>query len=239
MSVQTDFYQMFLSHILMSIENKITFLHFQEAGSDSELEIERDPPDWRLTIAEEELSKLSAKELKRQDVINELFHTEKSHVSMLKVLDCVFRRPLLETGRMPREFVDRLFPNLDEVLGLHAQFNSAMKLREKQGFPIGDICDILTEMFLNGNGDRLVQVCGEFTKNQTSTIEELKRVRGRDAKLEQFLSDQERRAVCRRLQLQSLLPCEHQRLVKVIFPSLLHPPSTPGLFNPCAVTDSA
>ena len=137
----------------------------------------------------------------------------------LKVLDSVFRRPLLETGRMPREFVDRLFPNLDEVLAVHSKFNSAMKLRVKQGFPIGDICDILTEMFLENNGDILVQVCGEFTKNQNSTIEELKRLRIKDSKLEQFLSDIERNPACRRLQLQSLLPCEHQRLVK--YPLLL------------------
>ena len=168
-------------------------------------------------MPEYDLKKLSSKEIKRQDVINELFHTEKSHVSMLKVLDSVFRRPLIETGRMPREFVDRLFPNLDEVLGLHSKFNSAMKLRVKQGFPIGDICDILIEMF--SNSDRLVQVCGEFTKNQNSTIEELKGRRSRDTKLETFLSDIERKPVCRRLQLQSLLPCEHQRLVK--YPLLL------------------
>ena len=192
--------------------------NFQEnPGSDSDLEIERDPPDWRPTVPEDDLKKLSSKEIKRQDVINELFHTEKSHVSMLKVLDSVFRRPLIETGRMPREFVDRLFPNLDEVLGLHSKFNSAMKLRVKQGFPIGDICDILIEMF--SNSDRLVQVCGEFTKNQNSTIEELKGRRSRDTKLETFLSDIERKPVCRRLQLQSLLPCEHQRLVK--YPLLL------------------
>ena len=80
---------------------------FQEnPGSDSDLEIERDPPDWRPTVPEDDLKKLSSKEIKRQDVINELFHTERSHVAMLKVLDSVFRRPLIETGRMPREFVD-------------------------------------------------------------------------------------------------------------------------------------
>jgi len=188
-------------------------------NSDSDLEAEADPPDWRHTIPEEELKNLSSKELKRQDVINELFHTEKSHVRNLKVLHGVFRRPLLETGRMPKEVVDRLFPNLDEVLAVHQRYNSAMKMRVKQGFPIGDICDILSDMFLGSSGDRLVQVCGEFSKNQNSTIEELKRIRGRDAKLEQFLSDIERNPACRRLQLQSILPCEHQRLVK--YPLLL------------------
>merc|ERR1719244_1651452 len=62
-------------------------------------------------------------------------------------------------------------------------------------------------------------VSGQFTKSQGASIEELKRVRARDPKLEQFLSDIERNPACRRLQLQSILPCEHQRLVK--YPLLL------------------
>ena len=47
-------------------------------------------------------------------MINELFHTERSHVRNLKVH--VFRRPLLECGLVPAEVVDQLFPNLQEVI---------------------------------------------------------------------------------------------------------------------------
>ena len=191
----------------------------QPCNSDSDLEAEADPPDWRISLPEPELARLSSSQLKRQDVINELFHTERSHVRNLKVLDLLFRRPLLDTGRMPRDLLDRLFPNLEEVLALHTRHNNAMKTRLKAGFPVGDICDILDDMFLDSSGDKLVRVCGEFIKNQHSSIEELKRLRGRDAKLEQFLSDTERRPACRRLQLQSLLPCVHTRLVK--YPLLL------------------
>jgi hypothetical protein len=116
-----------------------------------------------------------------QDVINELFHTERSHVRNLKVLDSVFRRPLIETGRMPRELVERIFPNLGDVLALHQRYNTAMKERIAAGggFPIREIGDILTGMFLEGNGDTLVRIGGEFIKNQNSTIEELKRMRTR------------------------------------------------------------
>jgi len=140
-------------------------------------------------------------------------------VRNLKVLDIVFRRPLLETGRMERGLVDRLFPGLDEVLAVHQRYNTAMKAKVKTGLPVGDVCDILRDMFLGEEGDRLVAVCGHFTKCQTTTIEELKRVRARDPKLDHFLTELERRPACRRLQLQSILPCEHQRLVK--YPLLL------------------
>ena len=54
----------------------------------------------------------------------------------------------------------------------------------------------------------------EFTKNQKYTIEELKQQRSRDHKLDNFLNQQESLKECRRLQLQAMLPAEHQRLVK-------------------------
>jgi hypothetical protein len=68
-------------------------------------------------------------------------------------------------------------------------------------------------------GDTLIQVGAEFTKNQKLSIEDLKEGRKRDHKLDQFLTEQERRPECRRLGLQSILPVEHQRLVK--YPLLL------------------
>ena len=52
-----------------------------------------------------------------QKIFAEFFHTERSHVRKLKVLERLFYRPLLDEERshMPREMVERLFPNLEEV----------------------------------------------------------------------------------------------------------------------------
>jgi len=83
----------------------------------------------------------------------ELFHTERSHVRTLKVLDRLFYRPLLEQQQLlqspalPRDFVERLFPNLEEVLAWHSKANQRMRDRVKsEGFPIGHIGDILSDM---------------------------------------------------------------------------------------------
>lgn len=76
----------------------------------------------------------------------EFFHTEKSHVRNLKVLDRLFCKPLMESGIMPKDLVERLFPNLEEVLNLHNQYNQKMKERAKAGFPVGNIGDMLCEM---------------------------------------------------------------------------------------------
>ncbi len=64
----------------------------------------------------------------------------------LKVLDRLFYRPLLADAHMSRDLVERLFPNLGEVLAWHAKANQEMKEKVKRGFPIGNIGDILKEM---------------------------------------------------------------------------------------------
>ena len=79
--------------------------------------------------------------------IAELFHTERSHVRKLKVLNHFFYRPLQKNDLMPRDLLERLFANLPEVLALHVEYNEMMKGRIKSsGFPIGNITDILTDM---------------------------------------------------------------------------------------------
>ena len=67
----------------------------------------------------------------------------------LKVLNLLFYQPLRaqEASLMPRDLLDRLFCNLDEVLELHIEYNQKMKERIKSsGFPIGNIADILQQM---------------------------------------------------------------------------------------------
>ena len=64
----------------------------------------------------------------------------------LKVLDRLFYRPLLESCHMSKELIERLFPNLEEVLAVHTKYNQRMKDRIKAGFPIGNVGDILSDM---------------------------------------------------------------------------------------------
>ena len=64
----------------------------------------------------------------------------------LKVLQGLFYRPLLDANIMSKELLEQLFPNLEEVLALHNQYNQKMKERAKAGFPVGNIGDMLCEM---------------------------------------------------------------------------------------------
>ena len=112
------------------------------------------------------------------------------------------RKPLIESGLMSREMIDRLFPNLEEVLTVHQSYSMAMREKSKRGFPIGPVGDLLEGMFLESAGERLISAAASFTQNQKFTIEELKKCRAREPRLEQFLVEQEKRPECRRLQLQ-------------------------------------
>lgn len=47
---------------------------------DSDSENEFDLSDWASNVPPEILEQLSSKEKKRQEVINELYHTERSHI---------------------------------------------------------------------------------------------------------------------------------------------------------------
>lgn len=47
---------------------------------DSDSDDELDLPDWASNVPPELLEQLSSKEKKRQEVINELYHTERSHI---------------------------------------------------------------------------------------------------------------------------------------------------------------
>jgi len=76
----------------------------------------------------------------------ELFHTEKSHVRNLKVLDRLFLRPLKDSMVLDFELTDQLFPNLDEVLSVHSSYNNKMKEKVKAGYPIGLVGKLLSDM---------------------------------------------------------------------------------------------
>lgn len=75
-----------------------------------------------------------------------MFHTEKTHVRVLKVLKLLFQIPMAQEDILTREVLDLLFPNLDEMLDIHTQFNQAMKKRRKEEVPVSRVGDLLIDM---------------------------------------------------------------------------------------------
>ncbi|GFQ95590.1 rho guanine nucleotide exchange factor 12 [Trichonephila clavata] len=204
-----------------------------QSTEDSDLEADADPPKWQENVDWDVLKVMKPKEKKRQDVINELFHTEKTHVRNLKVLDQVFYKPLLQEQLLPLDFLNLLFPNLEEMLEIHSTFNNKMKARRKLEPVIGDIGQLMLEMFDGAAGEHLKHAAATYCKNQSIALESLKHRQKKDQKLAQSLSDAETNNLCRRLQLKDIIASGFQRLTK--YPLLLEniakytPPNTQEL----------
>ncbi|XP_045595690.2 rho guanine nucleotide exchange factor 12 isoform X4 [Procambarus clarkii] len=182
--------------------------------NDSDIEAEVDLPNWQKLVSDEEIKKLKPKERKRQDTINELFHTERTHVRVLKVLKHLFQVPMTEAELLPKDQLDILFPNMDQMLDIHTVFNQAMKKRRLEEPLVLRVGDLLIDMFDGDKGDYFQQQAAEFVRTQFLALENLKQRQKRDQRLSAFLQEQENNPACRRLQLKDMLPAIFQRLSK-------------------------
>ncbi|KYN02866.1 Rho guanine nucleotide exchange factor 12 [Cyphomyrmex costatus] len=181
---------------------------------DSDIDVEADPPDWSQAVSEDVLAQLSNSEKKRQDVINELFHTERSHVRALKVLSRVFHKPLLESQVLPSDQIQLLFPNLAEMLKIHSQFNQAMKRKKKENPCVSDVGELLLEMFDGEAGERFENAASIYCAKQQVALDALRDRRRKDSKLNVFLNEVEANPLCRRLQLKDHILTGMLRLTK-------------------------
>uniref|UniRef100_V5GUT4 Rho guanine nucleotide exchange factor 12 n=1 Tax=Anoplophora glabripennis TaxID=217634 RepID=V5GUT4_ANOGL len=150
--------------------------------SDSDMDVEAEP--WQSFVPPEELRNLPPHEKKRQDVINELFHTEGSHVRNLKVLYKIFYKKLQESQILKPEELNLMFPNIKEMLDLHTEINKAMRRRRKEDSIVKEIGDILVNMFDDRQGESLKKAAANFCERQQLALEFIKRRRERDSKFE-------------------------------------------------------
>lgn len=95
--------------------------------NDSDLEIETEVPPLESVLSWEVLRHLKPKEKKRQEVINELFHTERTHVRNLKILYKIFYRPLVMLRIESPQLIRLLFGNLNELLMVHQEMYKKMR----------------------------------------------------------------------------------------------------------------
>ncbi|XP_054000193.1 rho guanine nucleotide exchange factor 12 isoform X5 [Hylaeus anthracinus] len=181
---------------------------------DSDVDVEPDTPDWSQGVAEDLLARLSNAEKKRQEVINELFHTERSHVRALKVLSHVFHKPLLESQVLPLDQIQLLFSNLDEMVTIHSRFNQAMKRKKKENPCMGDVGDLLLDMFDGENGEAFEKAASTYCAKQQVALDALRDRRRKDPKLNSFLNEIESNPLCRRLQLKDHILTGMLRLTK-------------------------
>ncbi|KAM9114728.1 rho guanine nucleotide exchange factor 1 [Pangshura tecta] len=183
-------------------------------------ELEPEPPTWRQRVPPDALLRLKKGEVKRQEVINELFLTEHAHVRMLRVLLELFYQPLLSEGFCQETELANIFPGLDDLTDAHTLFlESLKKLREESDCVIAEIGDTLLARFDGTEGSWFQKLSARFCSRQSFALEQLKAKQRKEPRFSQFIQEAESQARCRRLQLKDIIPIEMQRLTK--YPLLL------------------
>ncbi|BFZ25566.1 hypothetical protein BsWGS_28605 [Bradybaena similaris] len=181
---------------------------------DPDMDLEPELPPLKQVLSEDVLRKLKPKEKKRQEVINELFYTERAHLRNLKVLDLLFNRPMFQEKGIMAELARALFPNMEEMISLHVTFVRDIKDRTQSTPVVKEVGDLLLKRFDGDAGERFRKGCAEYCRNQAFALDALKKQTRKEPKLQQFLHDAESNSLCRRLQLKDLVPSQMQRLTK-------------------------
>ncbi|XP_072836406.2 rho guanine nucleotide exchange factor 1 isoform X4 [Pogona vitticeps] len=199
-----------------------SFLHPQSEENEPRVsELELEPPNWRELIPPDTLLRLKKSEVKRQEVINELFITEHAHVRMLRVLQEVFYQPLLTEGFFSERDLENIFPSLEDLIDEHKAFlESLKKLREENNSLVSEIGSTLLARFDGGDGSWFQKISARFCSRQSFALEQLKSKQKKEPRFNQFIQEAESQPRCRRLQLKDIIPIEMQRLTK--YPLLLH-----------------
>ncbi|XP_054610841.1 rho guanine nucleotide exchange factor 12 isoform X2 [Dunckerocampus dactyliophorus] len=186
-----------------------------------EAESEEDPLNWQSLVSRDVLASLTAQEIKRQEVINELFYTERAHLRMLKVLDGVFYQRLSRDAVLPAEDIKNIFTNLEEIIQLHVSLTEQMAAIRKRSETsvIGQIGEDLLAWFSGEEEEKIKRAVATFCSNQPSALELIKTKKKKDQRFTLFMREAERNRLCRRLQLKDIIPVEMQRATK--YPLLL------------------
>ncbi|XP_057206764.1 rho guanine nucleotide exchange factor 12 isoform X1 [Triplophysa rosa] len=185
-----------------------------DQGSDVYSDV--DPPNWQQLVGRDVLAGLTPHEIKRQEVINELFYTERAHVRMLKVLDRVFYQKLNRDNILPPADIKNIFTNLEDIIQLHMRIADHMTaIRKKyESSVIDHIGDELLSWFSGGEEEMIKHAVCTFCSNQPFALELIKSRQKKDQRFTTFMQEAESNRLCRRLQLKDIIPAEMQRFTK-------------------------
>uniref|UniRef100_A0A3B3YDJ3 Rho guanine nucleotide exchange factor (GEF) 12b n=1 Tax=Poecilia mexicana TaxID=48701 RepID=A0A3B3YDJ3_9TELE len=214
--------QDFVSGNRMEIQPTVGSADFQsEDDHAGEVESEEDPLNWQKLVPRGVLASLTSKEINRQEVINELFITERAHLRKLRVLDGVFCQRLSRHGILPPDDIKRIFINLEEIIQLHFSITEQMAAVRKRSETsvIGQIGDDLLAWFSEEEEEKIKKATGTFCSNQPYALELIKTRQKKNQRFNLFMQEAESNRLCRRLQLKDIIPVEMQRMTK--YPLLL------------------
>ncbi|KAF1744735.1 hypothetical protein MXB_4307, partial [Myxobolus squamalis] len=105
-----------LSNSENCIEKRSTFDDIEPDESSTAQE------NWNELVNEKILKKMTAKEIRKQNIIFEIIKTENQFVKTLKILHRVYHRGLIDKLRFSNTVADRLLPRIVDLISIHGTF---------------------------------------------------------------------------------------------------------------------
>ncbi|XP_047396410.1 A-kinase anchor protein 13 isoform X3 [Sciurus carolinensis] len=169
--------------------------------------------------------------VKRQEVIYELMQTEFHHIRTLKIMSDVYSRGMMTDLLFEQQMVEKLFPCLDELIGIHSQFFQRILERKKESvvdkseknFLIRRIGDVLVHQFSGENAERLKRTYGKFCGQHNQSVNYFKDLYTKDKRFQAFVKKKMSSSVVRRLGIPECILLVTQRITKypVLFQRIL------------------
>ncbi|XP_055365360.1 A-kinase anchor protein 13-like isoform X4 [Betta splendens] len=177
---------------------------------------------WSSTVDKKFLKTLKKDEIKRQDVIYELFQTEFHHVRTLKIMFEVYYKGLQKEIQLDTQTLDKIFPVLDKLLDIHTQFLSRLLEMKRTSSAEGRnssllICRIgklLVTQFSDTNADHMKKAYGKFCSRHNEAVNLYKDLHAKDKRFQAFIKKTMSSSIVRRLSIPECILLVTQRITK-------------------------
>uniref|UniRef100_A0A7N5ZVI3 A-kinase anchor protein 13-like n=1 Tax=Anabas testudineus TaxID=64144 RepID=A0A7N5ZVI3_ANATE len=178
---------------------------------------------WSGTVDKKFLKTLKKDEIKKQDVIYELYQTEFHHVRTLKIMSEVYYKGLQREMQLDTQTLDKIFPVLDDLLDTHSQFlirlldtkrASSGDGRNNNSFLIRSIGSVLVTQFSGINADRMKKVYGKFCSRHNEAVNLYKDFHAKDKRFQAFIKKTMSSSIVRRLNIPECILLVTQRITK-------------------------
>ncbi|XP_068460217.1 A-kinase anchor protein 13-like isoform X2 [Clinocottus analis] len=178
---------------------------------------------WSGTVDKKFLKTLKKDEIKKQDVIYELYQTEFHHVRTLKIMSEVYYKGLQKELQLDTQTLDKIFPVLDDMLDTHTHFltlllerkrASAAEGQNNNGFLIFSIGDVLLNQFSGCSADRMKKVYGKFCSRHNEAVNLYKDLHAKDKRFQAFIKRTMSSSIVRRLSIPECILLVTQRITK-------------------------
>ncbi|XP_032059541.1 rho guanine nucleotide exchange factor 18 [Aythya fuligula] len=177
---------------------------------------------WSVAVEQSYAKRQKKEVIKRQDVIYELMQTEMHHVRTLKIMLKVYSKAMREELQFPNAVINKLFPCVDELLEMHAQFLLQLKERRKESLEEGsdrnyiiqNIGDLLVKQFSGENGERMKEKYGVFCCGHNEAVSHYKDLLQNHKKFQNLIKKIGNSSIVRRLGVQECILLVTQRITK-------------------------